>query len=183
MQRIMEVTSVDISLVKTKPPQILIVAHGTVPTSGWKTPELSPWFYVRPPDDGIQDFDFVAEEPGGIVLEVITTVVAETTIPRDPADYWGPGQPLRGVRIHARGNAKEALLDTSDKAMQAVALFGGDATPWPWLLPGRSSDCGLTGKSLRVYHSGDILTLDYRPDRANIELSPTTERIVRVWFG
>ncbi|WP_322517671.1 hypothetical protein SR870_09230 [Rhodopseudomonas palustris] len=183
MQRILEVTSVDISLIKTKPPQILIVAHGTVPTSGWKTPELSPWFYIRPPDDCIQDFDFVAEEPSGIVLEMITTVVAETTIPRDPADYWGPGQPLRGVRIHARGNAKEASLDISDQAKQAVALSGGDLIPWPWLLPTKPPGDGLIGKSLRVYHSGDGLTLDYRLDRANIELSPTTERIVRVWFG
>jgi hypothetical protein len=41
----------------------------------------------------------------------------------------------------------------------------------------------LLGKSLRVYRTGDMLTLDYRPDGANIELNPADRRIVRVWFG
>ena len=45
MQRVLEVTSVDLSLVKTRPPQIHIVAHGTVPTSGsltlrWRMPAI-----------------------------------------------------------------------------------------------------------------------------------------------
>ncbi|MFT4275733.1 MAG: hypothetical protein QM576_05175 [Rhodopseudomonas sp.] len=183
MQRVLEVTSVDLSLVKTKPPQIHIVTHGTVPTSGWKHPRLSPWFYIQPPADGIQDFDFVADAPTGIVLEVITTIVAEAVIPRDPADYWGPGKALRGVRIHARSNTKEASLDTSENAKQAVALSGGDHIPWPWWLPTEPGACDLIGKVLRVYHTGDMLDRSYRTDRGNIELDPTTERVVRIWCG
>lgn len=183
MQRILEVKSVDVSVVKTKPAQIHIVAHGTVPTSGWTNAELSPWFYIRPPEDGIQDFDFSAEEPGGIVLEVITCISAEVSIPRDPGDYWGPGQPLRGVRVHARLNSKEALCDGPDQLKQAV-LLSDNPVPWPWLLPKKQpAGRDLLGKSLRVYQTGDALTKDYRPDRANIELSPTTGRIVQVWFG
>jgi hypothetical protein len=184
MQRVLEVTSVDLSLVTTRPPQIHIVTHGTVPTSGWTNPGLSPWFYIRPPDDGIQDFDFVADEPSAIVLEVITTVVAEATIPRDPADYWGRGQALRGIRIHARTNIKDATLGNADQLKQAIALFSGDGDPIPWLIMTTTApDSDLIGKSLRVYHTGDILTEDFRPDRANIELAPQTERIVRVWSG
>jgi len=185
MQRILEVTAVDLSLVKTRPPQIHIVTHGTVPTSGWKNSTLSPWFYLRPPDDGVQDFDFVADAPTGIVLEVISHVSAELTIPRDPADYWGPGKALRGVRIHARSNIKEASLDTTDQAKQAIALSRGvDDDSIPWLvITAPPSDDELVGKSLRVYHTGDMLTRDFILDRANIELSPQTERILKVWFG
>jgi hypothetical protein len=186
MQRVLEITSVDISLVKTKPPQIHVVAHGTVPTSGWKNPELSPWFYIRPPDDGIQDFDFAAEEPDGISLDVITCICAEFTIPADPTDFWGPGKPLVGVRIHARTNSREALFGAAEQAKQAFSIADDDAEPWRALMqkkPALRPISSLIGKSLRVYHTGDPLTKDLRPDRANIELSPSTDLIVQVWFG
>lgn len=184
MQRVLEVTSVELSLVKTKPPQIHIVTHGTVPTSGWKQPRLSPWFYIRPPDDGIQDFDFVADAPTGIVLPVITPIVGEATIPRDPADYWGPGKALHGVRIHARSSTREATFGDAEELAQAISLFRGDDDPIPWLIfTATSSECDLTGKVLRVYHTGDMLTRDYRTDRGNVELDPNTQRVVRVWCG
>lgn len=42
----------------------------------------------------------------------------------------------------------------------------------------------LIGRPLRVYATGDALTLDYRPERVNIEIGPDGERrIVDVWFG
>lgn len=41
----------------------------------------------------------------------------------------------------------------------------------------------LIGASLRVYRTGDLLTQDLRSDRANIELDPISERIVRIWLG
>ncbi len=40
----------------------------------------------------------------------------------------------------------------------------------------------LEGRPLRVYHTGDMLTMDYRPDRVNIELG-ADQMIVKVWFG
>lgn len=40
----------------------------------------------------------------------------------------------------------------------------------------------LAGKTLRVYHTGDALTRDFRQDRANIELD-ADDRIVSVWIG
>lgn len=184
MQRVLEVTSVDLSLVKTKPPQIHIVTHGTVPTSGWKHPRLSPWFYIQPPADGIQDFDFVADAPTGIVRPMITPIVGEATIPRDPADYWGPGKELCGVRIHARSNTKETTFGATEELAQAVSLSRGDGDPIPWLIvTATTSECDLIGKVLRIYHTGDALDTGYRTDRGNIELDPTTERVVRVWCG
>ena len=40
----------------------------------------------------------------------------------------------------------------------------------------------LVGRPLRVYKTGDDLTLDWRPERTNIELNDKG-MIVRVWFG
>ncbi|VAW70374.1 hypothetical protein MNBD_GAMMA09-1415 [hydrothermal vent metagenome] len=40
----------------------------------------------------------------------------------------------------------------------------------------------LTGHLLRVYTTGDILTMDWQPDRANIEVGED-RKIIDVWFG
>lgn len=40
----------------------------------------------------------------------------------------------------------------------------------------------LLGHSLRVYESGVALTLDWRPERCNIE-TDGDQKIVKVWFG
>ena len=80
----------------------------TVPSSGWRNPQLAAWFYIRPPDDGVQDFDFVVQEPNGITLPVLLPVPATLTIGRDRENYWGDNQPLRGVRIHSESNSVEA---------------------------------------------------------------------------
>lgn len=41
---------------------------------------------------------------------------------------------------------------------------------------------GLVGHPLRAYTTGDMLTLDWRPDRCNIETNALGV-IVKVWFG
>ena len=178
--RVMSVTSVALQLRKSQPPQLVISVTGKVPTSGWKNGELLAWRYAVAPADGIQDFEFVATPPEGIVLTVVSPICAELDSFVDVDNYWGPEQPLRGVRVHARENSVETLL--ANAAVMEVPL--DNPVPWPWLslpsLPG-SLDL-LLGKTLRAYHTGDALTKDYRPDRANIELG-AGERIVRVWFG
>lgn len=40
----------------------------------------------------------------------------------------------------------------------------------------------LVGHPLRVYKTGDMLTLDWRPNRCNIEVNNSSV-IVKVWFG
>lgn len=178
MARIMAVDQVDLTLLKSNPPQVHVAAVGRVTTSGWSAPELTAWVYVMPPADGIQDFDFVATPPTGMVLDVISPISAETSLTVDPANYWGPGKPLRGVRVHAQTNSKEATFD--DKKLAA----GGGEVPFPfrWMRPGCASP-DIRGMTLRVYKTGDALTLDLRSDRANIEVNPQTNRIVRVWAG
>jgi hypothetical protein len=40
----------------------------------------------------------------------------------------------------------------------------------------------LIDKQARIYHSGDMLTQDFIPERVNIELS-SDNKIVQIWFG
>jgi hypothetical protein len=241
VQRVMSVDSASVFLLKSNPPYVGVTAHGKVPTTGWTHPNLGAWVYVMPPSDGIQDFDFYAEPPGGITLPVVSPIAAHAVITRNPNDYWGKGQPLVGVRVHARENSIVAKLDqkttlevdisrglmpqsapypwpwpwsTNHIAAGSLPLpwpfpwsvarpAGPEPWPWPWLsslfggsdspfplsrgveFPFPFDPCKdvLIGKDLRVYHTGDALTKDLRPDRANIELAPSTNRIVNIWFG
>lgn len=103
MERIMEVISVDLKIWKSNPSILDINCKGTVPTSGWSNGQLSPYIYIQPPQDGIYDFDFIAEPPKGPALQVISRINANYQWQSFPSD-------LKGVRVHARNNAVEALL-------------------------------------------------------------------------
>lgn len=192
MVRVYDVQSAVIKILKSDPPQIVVSASGRTSSTGWTNPKLGAWYYFDVPKDGIQDFDFTADEPAGISLPVLTPVSADAVITRDPANYWGKGKPLKGVRIHARTNTIEQKLEERSELFDPL----GEGLPLPWPFPWRSlqklsgpGTGGLAvsdnpvGSLLRVYNSGDGLTKDYRPDRYNVELSPSTQRIVSVWYG
>lgn len=102
-QQVLEVQNVELSILESNPPQLRIVASGTVSTSGWKDAELIPYVYVQAPPDGIYDYDFVAVPPDGIVPQVITPIEANYTLENIPDN-------LKGVRIHASTNSLVALL-------------------------------------------------------------------------
>src|SRR5262245_61327604 len=104
--RIPKVDSAEVYILKSNPPKIGVIGHGTVPFAAWHSPSLDPWFYITPPADGIQDFDFTAQL--GTIIEAVPIprpITAEAIIDRDPADYWGKGKPLVGVRLHAQQNS------------------------------------------------------------------------------
>ena len=107
-KQIMSVAKVDLALLKCNPPRLVINATGFVTTSGWTKGRLEPWFYIRFPADGIQDFDFVADPPEGITLMVISPITAK------PVEWDNPPDALKGVRVHAQSNQVEALLDRSN---------------------------------------------------------------------
>jgi hypothetical protein len=196
MQRVLSVDSVSATLMRTNPPSLFVRADGTVPTTGWTNPHLGAWFYIAPPEDRIQDFDFYADEPSGLVLTVLTPISASHLINRDPAHYWGNDDALRGIRVHSKTNALEALLGEAGGDLLALggeltwspqALAGGGDTPFPLkearrLIPGSCLD-ELIGKKVRVYRTGDAITRDLILDRLNLELDPGTLRVVDVWFG
>jgi len=127
--RILEVTDVQVQILKSKPPQLIIAAAGTVPTSGWNNGALIPWRYIRVPDNKIQDFDFVATPPNGVVLEVIRPISAQIHGEVDIENYWGPGVALAGIQIHARNNSW--LFELNGGSLLATS----NPVPWPWIIP------------------------------------------------
>jgi hypothetical protein len=101
-QLILEVTEVNLAILESNPPKLLIVAMGTVPSAGWSNPQLIPYAYIQAPPDGIYDFNFVATPPQELSAQVITPISVE---------YVLPAGGIAGVRIHASLNEKEILLN------------------------------------------------------------------------
>ena len=114
-------------VIPENPPAIAVSANGWVPTTGWFRPELSPWMYIKPPDDGILDLDFVAEAPSGIVLQVFSKIAIAKSF---SIPSW-----VRGVRIHTSTNKVEAML--GDASPQVSVMNEGLPLPWPfpWWAP------------------------------------------------
>jgi hypothetical protein len=112
MPRIMEVDEVTAYILKIGTHDYFSVyAKGKVPTTGWTNIALQPYYYIVPPRDGIMDFDFVGTPPSGIAGQVVLPVGADITL---SMPKW-----LKGVRVHAKGNTKEALLGAH---LDAVAV-------------------------------------------------------------
>lgn len=121
--RIHQVTEASYAFLKKMPPDLVISATGMAATSGWTDPELGAWVYLTPPSDGVQDFDFIAKRPDGIVLQVLTPISAHTVLPDiDIGSYWGDGQPLTGFRIHALEGAVEVLFAKSTETSEASMI-------------------------------------------------------------
>lgn len=91
--KIKKVIKVEVS---KKDGALVITATGEVPTGGYSSPKLERVTYVKMPDDGIQDFTFVATPPDGPATQVISRVEARTRW-SDVPDW------VKGVRIHGVG--------------------------------------------------------------------------------
>ncbi|GGF56037.1 hypothetical protein GCM10007301_14600 [Azorhizobium oxalatiphilum] len=185
MQRILEIRAVHLAVLQSRPTRLSVVAIGEVPTSGWKAPLLEPWFYIAPPEDGIQDFDFTAAPPFGIALEVVTPITAEILLERAPESYWGEGRPLKGVRVHARANVLEVPFEAPAEPQEPQVMDGPR-----WASPVNSGVISATdpissliGRELRVYHPGDALAFDWRQDRVNLQIDPGSRQIRAIAFG
>ena len=72
---------------------VFLSAIGATRNSGWSNIQLSPRFYITPPDDGLWDIDFTGSPPTGLVLQVITPVSSAAT--------YGKPDWLTGFRLHA----------------------------------------------------------------------------------
>ena len=101
-KKVYEVTAVTVEIVR-KPFTIQIFAQGTTITSGWTNPRLDPFIYINPPENGIYEFNFIADEPTGIVPQVITKIEASLLWEHYPTD-------LKGVKIHAETNSMVGML-------------------------------------------------------------------------
>ena len=143
LAKVYSVDEVEAILTRTKPPFLMLHAVGRVTTSGWSNGQLSPYVYVTPQKDGIQDFDFLAEppSPGDITIPVLTPISAqhqERDI--DAENYWGIGQPLVGVRVHASENSKVVYLKPPAQmlaeSVHGMPMFDTARTAMPTTMSG-----------------------------------------------
>jgi hypothetical protein len=102
IKSVSSVKSVCFSINKSNPPQLGVTASGTVSSSGWSDANLIPRVYVAQPEDGIQEFDFVASAPTGTVLWVISPLSSDCTI---QLESW-----MVGIRVHSATGSITALL-------------------------------------------------------------------------
>ena len=111
-------------LQRTTEERFFIVASGSVPTSGWRDGALHPRIYIRPPEDGMWDWDFTASPPNGIAADVISQVNAQSA--EFPPPAW-----MRGVRVHASTNSIDAFVDEARAPIAGFATVtaGGDYFP------------------------------------------------------
>lgn len=131
---------------KKNPPEISIHAKGEVPTTGWTNAQLIPFMYITPPNDGIQEFDFTANSPEGVVFEVFSPIVANY--------YFEKPNWMRGFKIYTSSNNSKVMLNSQsyktinigpktttimlpnddeflDEDSYINILYGGE-DPFPW---------------------------------------------------
>lgn len=134
ISKIYSVDTVHLTLINTELSRLVVCAEGRAVSTGWRSPLLSPHIYLTPPKDGIQDYEFLADPPDGIVLPVLTPMHVDLVIdPIDVANHWGADQPLKGVRIHAVANTKAAPIG-EQRGMPGASVH--DATPtYPPVMP------------------------------------------------
>ena len=81
------------------------------------------------------------------------------------------------------GGRRSALYGIAAAGVSAFAAAFAGGRPVRAAEPqGGLTEAEMIGKSLRVYHSGDAITMDYSEDRLNIELGPD-DRIAKVSIG
>ena len=101
------VDDAQVAIMKSDPPQISIIAEGTVRTTGWSKARLEAHIYVHPPPDGIYGFEFLATPPEGAAGDAITPIKSEEYTAEMPEGF-------KGVRIHAETNEMEFFPTTQD---------------------------------------------------------------------
>jgi hypothetical protein len=106
-QKVRTVDYVKLHVSHGKAKTLIITAIGTVPTAAWTNAHLVAFVYVMAPVDGIYDFDFVAQPPTGIPLDVVSVIPATLAWPDYPDD-------VKGVRIHSSTNFLEKPLSGAE---------------------------------------------------------------------
>ena len=101
---VFRVDKVDLSLLKSNPPQLGIHADGMARSGGYTDARLVEVIYVTPPADGIWEYTFEAVPPAGPATLPLTPVSAYTIRATIPAGF-------KGVRVKAATNDVVAQLE------------------------------------------------------------------------
>lgn len=84
-------------------------------------------------------------------------------------------------KIRGRRSALYGIAAAGVSALGATLVAGRPARAVD-PQTGALTEADMIGKVLRVYNTGDAVTLDYSEDRLNIEVGPD-RRIVRITIG
>jgi len=89
------------SITNTNPPQLQVVARGTVTSSGWRFPKLVPYLRQKPPAQGVLEYDFIAAAPAPdrLVTKRHMPIGANNML----HDYYPT---IQAIKINARSNSK-----------------------------------------------------------------------------
>ena len=89
------------SITNTNPPQLQVVARGTVTSSGWGFPKLVPYLRQKPPAQGVLEYDFIASapEPDRLVTKRPMPIGANNML----HDYYPT---IQAIKINAKTNSK-----------------------------------------------------------------------------
>jgi hypothetical protein len=102
--RVYAVDDVQIIFDRRFPPGIHVTYSAVVNTGGWSIFRLVPRMYVHPPEDGLWDFDCIAQmpRPGQIVTQEFVRHEKLS------AAFWPTPKWCTGVRIHGSTNTAES---------------------------------------------------------------------------
>ncbi|QDT24877.1 hypothetical protein [Gimesia panareensis] len=117
-----KILSVSHQLQKSNPPSLVLDVVGEVPTGGYTDVILERTVYVKPPEDGIQDYYLKAKPPTGIAITVISEVKASDVWTDLPA--W-----VKGVRVHGVKDGIQVVYFDQEREMEPVRrTFAGTSS-------------------------------------------------------
>jgi hypothetical protein len=124
-----------VAILKSNPPGLFVAAIGKVGTSGWTNGALLARQYIVPPEDGMQDFDFVAHPPEGVVLPMESLILGEGFLSEIPS--W-----MRGFRIVTANDSFEYEMHPEEPALLSLLVPEEDTDRNPPVLSSFSKGIG-----------------------------------------
>lgn len=105
------VNAIQIGILSSAPTTRVFQATATVPTVQWSCTMLEPRRYATSPEDGVQDFDFIAAKPDHRAInasQIITSPIVQLS--KGPA--W-----VTGIRVHGETGFIEKQIEDFDTAL------------------------------------------------------------------
>lgn len=98
MEKLLNVSDVKISILKSNPPMLWVSCFGYSNAPNWENIHLSKYEYIVPPKDGLLEFDVVGVPPGKESPQVIYPYLSTPYILEKIPDWF------KGVKIYSKTN-------------------------------------------------------------------------------
>jgi hypothetical protein len=118
-RKILEITKIKLAILESFPPKLKISVEGQVGSTGWENPRLIPYRYITEPQNGVWEFDFVAQDPSSETGVITAPVFKDIKALYIWENY--PEDSVKGVRIYASTNSI-AVMTNGDETLN---VFGG----------------------------------------------------------